>query len=136
MNDKKAKNSKGKIILFCVIGMIIIAAFKSIGEDDDYRQNSTEYKNACETAELAVQSKKVGHSCSADSKVIYSNDRYIVVAVKYWLSEETKDTYWLTFVRCYQNGEYWNSMIDGNGIDYDNIPNEIVDELKVKWELK
>lgn len=70
MNNKKTKNSKGKIILFCVICMLIIVALKSIGEND-YHQNSTEYKNACETAELAVQSKKVGHSCSTDSKVIY-----------------------------------------------------------------
>lgn len=135
MDTKKTKNSKGQIILFCVVGMIIIAALKSIS-DDGYNENNAEYKTACETAELAVQSKKVEHSCPTDSKVIYSNDKYIIVAVKYWLTEETKDTYWLTFVRCYQNGEYWNSMIDGNGIDYENISQEIIDELKIKWELK
>ncbi len=136
MNMERTKSSKGKVVLWCVIGMIIFAAVKSLGNGDEYNENKGAYKTACETAELAVQSKKVGAECPTEGKVVYANDRDIVVAVKYWITEETKDTYWITFVQCYGEGEYWHSMIDGNGIDYDNIPQDVIDDLKIKWELK
>ncbi len=133
---EKEKAKKNKWIFYCIIGMLLFAGAKSAINEDSHNTNSKEHQTACKTAELAVQSKKVEHSCPTESKVIYENEQYIIVAVKYWLTDETKDTYWITFVRCYGNGEYWNSMIDGNGIDYDDIPEDIINELKIKWELK
>ena len=136
-SDKKAnKAGKGKTAIWIIIILLVLSALGSISDSggSSYNQNSSKHKAARETAELAIQND-LGYRCYTESKVVYENDTYIIVAVKYGLSEDD-DSYWVTFVRCYGSGEYWNSKINGNGIDYDNISQEIIDELKLRWEMK
>lgn len=94
-------------------------------------------KVACETAELAVQSKVIGDTWPMESKVIYKNDDYKVVAVKYWIPGGSGNSYWVTFVLCSRSGESWYYLIkDVTGVDYDHISKDTIKELRLGWELK
>lgn len=136
------KKKSAKQIIITIVGIylvycIVINIFNNNGNTTIGKND----KEACEAAELHVQSsiyKSSGAVPVTRSKVVYKNDRYTCVAVKYTLTEEDWDNfYWARFV-CIMNSI--NAAVrmtdDVGGLDYDNIPNDVINELKVLWELQ
>lgn len=139
-NQTPKKKSKKKLILtiicICLAYCLIVSLF-----DNDGSINEKHNSEACDAAELYVQStyyQLSGLIPATRSKVVYKNDTYTCVAVKYTITEDDWDTgYWMKFV-CVTNS--FNTAVratdEVRGVDYDNISDELINELKVLWQLQ
>lgn len=135
VSEEKKGNVISGIIGLCAIIWILFCIYHALGSMA-MGLGIGGGKEACETAELAVQSKVIGDTWPMESKVIYKNDDYKVVAVKYWMPQGSKDSYWVTFVLCGWSGKNWYRMVSGPGVDYDHISKDTIKELRLGWELK
>ena len=148
------KKSKKNLIITIVCIVLACGIISSIFEDEDGRSGSSSLSGggnneACEAAELHVQSdfyQSIGSIPATASKVVYqAEDAYgtkeVCVAVKYGFTEEDlNNSYWVRFVlvSVYSSGNCnaYRMTTDVPGLDYDNIPAQKIEELKVLWELQ
>ena len=147
------KKSKKNLIITIVCIVLACGVIANIFSDEDGGSGSSALSGggnseACEAAELHVQSdfyKSMGSVPATASKAVYQADgaygKDVCVAVKYGFTEEDlKNSYWVRFVlvSVYPSGNCnaYRMTTDVPGLDYDNIPAQKIDELKVLWELQ
>lgn len=146
------KKSKKNVIITIVCIVLACGVIANIFDDEDGESGTSigvGNSKACEAAELHVQSdfyKSMGSIPTTASKVVYQTEdahgtKEVCVAVKYGFTEENlNNSYWVRFVLVYvyPSGNYLANRMttDVPGLDYDNIPAQKIDELKVLWELQ
>lgn len=134
MGEPKKNNGKKIITIIAGIYLLYTLGMNFIGGS----LMSNNDKEACETAERRVQSdvyQDFGKIPVTASKVIYQNNDRICVLVKYSFSEEgLKDSYGVKAVSVSKYADV--PQVTNVRVDYDNVPDELVRELKVLWELK
>lgn len=130
--NTKNNSTIGSILFLLFLIVCIVLILHSWAEMMGFGSN----KRARETAELAVQNKLVNEYCPVKSKVVYKKSNSKIVAVKYWPTGNKKDFSEIAFVHCSKYGDSYSSIVTISGIDYDHIPKNTINQLKLKWEIK
>ena len=139
--NRQVKINKTMYIILLIF--VVCCVFYNIFYAYNYFSNESKEKKVRDAAELYVLSNEVGYEVKTESKILYKGkysgsdmDAWFV-AVK-WYYDSGKDDYMTTVVKVTVHPKTVDpcAMTDSYHINFDEITNDMIKQMKIMWEIQ